>query len=84
MRQSPNGVYIYGNAGNEDRAITDTSRSTSPELNELYGAINEAKPILHGGRWGLATLEVSLAIMQSSNEHREIALQDQVPVPEGY
>jgi phthalate 4,5-cis-dihydrodiol dehydrogenase len=40
------------------------------------------RPLLHGGRWGLATLEVSLAIMQSSAEHRDIEMHHQVAVPD--
>jgi len=31
----------------------------------------------HNGRWGTATLEVVLAIMQSAREHREIRLPHQ-------
>jgi phthalate 4,5-cis-dihydrodiol dehydrogenase len=84
MRQSPKGLYIYSDEGNGEIELNEAPRSSSPELGELLGALNEGRPVLHGGRWGLATLEVSLAIMQSSNEHREIKLERQVPVPEGY
>jgi len=41
------------------------------------------KPVLPSGRWGLATLEVCLAIMQSATEHRDILMQRQVAVPDG-
>jgi phthalate 4,5-cis-dihydrodiol dehydrogenase len=41
------------------------------------------KPVLHSGRWGLATLEVCLAIMQSATEHRDILMQHQVAIPDG-
>jgi phthalate 4,5-cis-dihydrodiol dehydrogenase len=44
----------------------------------MYG-----KPVLHSGRWGLATLEVCLAIMQSAAAHRDIPMQHQVAVPDG-
>ena len=84
MRQSPNGLYVYSDEGNSEIPLEDAARTHSPELEELYQALTASQPILHGGRWGLATLEVSLAIMQSAREHREIFLERQVPVPEGY
>jgi phthalate 4,5-cis-dihydrodiol dehydrogenase len=39
--------------------------------------------VLHSGLWGLATLEVCLAIMQSATVHRDIPMQHQVAVPDG-
>jgi phthalate 4,5-cis-dihydrodiol dehydrogenase len=51
-------------------------------LDELSDAIDRGKPLLHGGRWGLATLEVSIAIMESAREHRDIPMKHQVPVPD--
>jgi phthalate 4,5-cis-dihydrodiol dehydrogenase len=35
--------------------------------------------MLHDGRWGQATIEVCLAILQSSAERREITMARQVP-----
>jgi phthalate 4,5-cis-dihydrodiol dehydrogenase len=35
---------------------------------------------LHDGRWGKATVEVSLAVLESARERREIQLSHQVPV----
>jgi predicted dehydrogenase len=82
MRQSPNGIYVYGDDGTTELPLTETRGAFSPEIAELTGAIQESKPLLHGGRWGLATLEVSLAIMQSSEEGRVIPMERQVPVPD--
>ena len=39
------------------------------------------KPALHDGRWGMATLEVCLAMLDSARENRDIALHHQVPAP---
>ncbi len=83
MRQSPQGIYVYGDEGTREIAVEETKTGFSPELMELYQALTSGKPILHGGRWGMATLEVSLAIMESARERREIFLQRQVPVPGG-
>jgi phthalate 4,5-cis-dihydrodiol dehydrogenase len=49
----------------------------------MLTAIRTGRPPLHDGRWGKATLEVALAILQSSREGREIELQHQVAVPAG-
>jgi phthalate 4,5-cis-dihydrodiol dehydrogenase len=82
MRQSPDGIYVYGDEGTTEISLTETRRSHSPELDELSDAIDRGKPLLHGGRWGLATLEVSIAIMESAREHRDIPMKHQVPVPD--
>ena len=83
MRQSPAGIYTYGDAGTTEVPLTETRGAYAPELDELYDALVDGKPVLHGGRWGLATLEVCLAIMQSATAHRDILVQHQVTVPDG-
>ena len=40
------------------------------ELMELYNAVVLDKPIRHTGPWGMATLEVCLALMQSAKERK--------------
>jgi phthalate 4,5-cis-dihydrodiol dehydrogenase len=62
----------------------DDRRRQSPELIELSDVLARGRPILQDGRWGLVTLQVCLAIMQSANEHREITLRHQVAVPAGF
>ena len=49
------------------------------EINELYEAVVNDRPVSHDGRWGEATLEVCLAIIQSAAERREVILEHQVP-----
>jgi phthalate 4,5-cis-dihydrodiol dehydrogenase len=73
MRQSPDGVYLY----TRDRcrqipcpAFLDRGEA----LSRLVEAVNEHRPVLTDGRWGKSTLEVLLAILQSSRERREITL----------
>jgi predicted dehydrogenase len=83
MRQSPAGIYMYGDTGTTEVLLTETRGVYAPELDELYDALVDGKPVLHSGRWGLATLEVCLAIMQSATAHRDITMQHQVTVPDG-
>jgi phthalate 4,5-cis-dihydrodiol dehydrogenase len=78
IRQSPRGLFVYTQAGREEVPCPpDAGRSA--ELVELYQAVTLDRPAFPDGRWGKATLEVCLAMLQSSNERREIALAHQVP-----
>jgi phthalate 4,5-cis-dihydrodiol dehydrogenase len=83
IRQSQYGLYVHTDDGTKDVALEGASQSRRGELEELYNAVVRNQPIRHTGRWGMATLEVCLAIMQSSRERREIMLSHQVPAPEG-
>ena len=49
------------------------------ELKSLQAAIDENRAPFLDGRWGKATLEVCLAMLQSSQERREITLSHQIP-----
>ena len=82
VRQSPEGVYVYSTEGTTSVPLTEDRGNSRPELEELYNKVTQNKPILHSGRWGLATMEVCMAIMQSSREHREIQMRYQVPLPD--
>ena len=76
IRQSPQGLFIYSQAGREEiPCAPDAGRSA--ELHELYQSVIEDRPAFPDGRWGKATLEVCLAMLQSSNERREITLAHQ-------
>jgi phthalate 4,5-cis-dihydrodiol dehydrogenase len=56
------------------RAITDKGKV----VDEFYDAVVNDRPVYHDGRWGKATLEVCLAILESARERREIFLSHQV------
>jgi phthalate 4,5-cis-dihydrodiol dehydrogenase len=79
IRQSPEGIYVYGDEGRREIPVERGRATGNQELRELYDAVVFDKPIVHDGPWGMATLEVCLAIMQSGREHREITLTHQCP-----
>ena len=81
LRQSPNGIYVYNDAGLREEPLAAEQGEGDPTLREAYNGIIHGEPIFHDGRWGMATLEVQLAMMQSARERREISLERQVPVP---
>lgn len=82
IRQSQFGLYVYGDDGVKDVPLPEGGASRRAELEELYNSVVLNQPVHHTGRWGMATLEVCLAIMQSARERREIILSHQVPAPE--
>lgn len=86
IRHSAEGLYIYDDDGMRDAPLVgrDEAVGRRAELEELYNGVVLGQPIFHDGRWGMATLEVSLAIQQSARERREITLSHQVPVPPTY
>jgi len=88
LRHSKYGVFMY-----DDNGVTDVDvapdREMGPsqrraELEELYEGVVGGKPVFHDGRWGMATLEACLALMESGKERREIMLKHQVPVAASY
>ena len=82
IRQSPDGLLVYGDEGVEEVSLSQELRGRAAELMDLYNGVVHGKPIFHDGRWGMATLEVCLAIIQSANERREIQMTRQVPMPD--
>jgi phthalate 4,5-cis-dihydrodiol dehydrogenase len=82
LRAAADGVIIYGHDGRTEvpvapsRAFPDKMRV----IDELHDAIFRGMPPLHDGRWGKATVEVSLAVLESARGRREIQLSHQVPV----
>jgi phthalate 4,5-cis-dihydrodiol dehydrogenase len=83
IRQSEHGLFVHSDEGTKDVPLVGGGGpSRRGELEELYNAVVLDKPIRHTGPWGMATLEVCLAIMQSAKERREIILSHQVPAPE--
>lgn len=79
IRQSPHGLWVYDNNGQREVEVEGLHDERMAELYEMYEAIMQDRPVRHDGRWGMATLEVVLAIMQSGRERREIMMSHQSP-----
>ncbi len=77
VRQSPNGLWVYDDDGQREVSVEGLHDARMAELDEMYHALTSGRPVRHDGRWGAATLEVVLAMLQSAREHREITLSHQ-------
>lgn len=82
IRQSPDGLLVYGETEKREVVLPKGVTGRDVMVDELYQAVAHDKPPLHSGRWAKATLEVCLAVLQSSRERREVQLQHQVPTPD--
>ena len=82
MRQTPDGLKIYGETEQREIKLPAGSRGREAEIEELYDAVVKGRPVYHDGRWGAATLEVCLAMLESAHQRKEIYLSHQVASPE--
>jgi phthalate 4,5-cis-dihydrodiol dehydrogenase len=82
IRQSPHGLYVYTGKGREEIVLPDDCNPRSLVLDEFADAILGVAPAVHDGRWGLATLEVCTAVLESSRSGREVELMHQVAAPD--
>jgi hypothetical protein len=92
MRQAKYGVTVDGDEGRREVDVRGVGRhdfdleggATVGALLEMYDAVTSGIPVFHSGAWGRATLEATLAIVQSAHERREIMLERQVAMPAEY
>jgi phthalate 4,5-cis-dihydrodiol dehydrogenase len=80
LRQSPDGIFIYGETEKREVPLKKELRGRAAELMDLYNGVVNGQPVFHDGRWGMATLEVCLAIIESSKQGKEIQMSRQMPV----
>jgi len=83
LRVTPDGVMVYGNDRIEERRLPRPSWPRKEVIDELWSVVREGRAPLHSGAWGLATTEVTLAILASGRSHSVERTRYQVPVPPG-
>jgi len=81
LRPNSKGVMIYDDRERRLEAVPVPPVPRREVIDELYAAVADGVPPVHDGRWGLATMEVCFAILQSAREGREVTLSHQVPTP---
>ncbi len=81
LRALPNGVMIYQNGSKRLDTLPPPTAPRAEVIDELYEAVVNGKTPLHNGDWGMATVEVLLAMLRSAREGRDVALSHQVALP---
>lgn len=82
IRQTPEGLRIYGESELREITLPAGRRGREAEVEELYNGVVHDRPVFHDGHWGAATLEVCLAMIESAEKRHEVFLSHQVPSPE--
>ncbi len=80
LRPLPRGVMIYADDERRLHPLPPPAVPRTEVIDELHDAVVHDRPPLHSGAWGMATVEICLALLQSAQERREIALHHQVAV----
>jgi len=74
LRPLPTGVMIYADGEQRLEPLPAPDAPRAGVIDELYGAVVNGKAPLHDGRWGLATIEACLAILESARTGKEVPL----------
>ena len=74
VRPMPTGVVVYGDDAVRVEALDPPAVPRAEVIDELVRAVRDGAAPMHDGAWGLATLEVCLAMLASARESREVAL----------
>jgi phthalate 4,5-cis-dihydrodiol dehydrogenase len=77
LRPLPQGVLIYGDNDRRIEKLPPPNIPRSEVVDELYASVVFGQRPLHSGEWGLATLEICLAILESSAKGQHVVLQHQ-------
>lgn len=83
MRHAPYGLFLHDDQGKTEFPVEDKGLLGLSEIEELHAAVRNGAPLYRDGVWGMATLEVAMAIMESSATHKEVRLRHQTPTREG-
>jgi phthalate 4,5-cis-dihydrodiol dehydrogenase len=81
LRALPDGIMIYQNGTARLDPVPPPTVPRAEVIDELYGAVVRGEAPCHDGAWGMATLEVVLAILRSAREARDVKLEHQVGLP---
>ena len=80
------GIMVYDNKGHHEIELKPPggwAMNRRAEIQEMYDAVVNGAPVYHTGEWGMATLEATLAVIESSKTGKLIDLKHQVaPVPD--
>ncbi len=77
IRPTPSGIDIYGHTSHSVVPLPNSDIPRREVIDELAGAIREESSPVHTGRWGMATMEVCLAILESARTGKSQVMKHQ-------
>jgi phthalate 4,5-cis-dihydrodiol dehydrogenase len=80
VKLSAGGLLVFGDRGRQEIPMQEAADGIAGRLDTFYTAIVHDKPLPADGCWGKATLEVLLALEESSRIRADVSLNHQVPV----
>jgi phthalate 4,5-cis-dihydrodiol dehydrogenase len=80
VKLSAGGLQVFDDRGRSEIPMREAPDGIAGRLTTLYEAIVRDKALPADGRWGKATLEVLLALEESSRQGGVVHLKHQVPV----
>ena len=83
VRLTPQGLMIYGDQTKEEIVVPPGRDGRFGIVDEIYQALVADRSPEADGRWGMATLEVILAVLDSGSQRKEILLSHQVQIRDG-
>lgn len=78
LRPMADGVMIYADDRRWLEALPAPQVPRAEVVDELHAAVRRNVAPLHSGEWGMATLEVCLAILESAGSGREVSVRARV------
>jgi phthalate 4,5-cis-dihydrodiol dehydrogenase len=81
MRLSPAGILVHGVDGTREIAVPRGAGrpGQGDALDALWQAVRNGQPSIHDARWGRDTVATIIAMLQSSQSRREVALRGCAP-----
>jgi phthalate 4,5-cis-dihydrodiol dehydrogenase len=78
LRPTSRAVLIYADDERHVESLPAPAVPRAEVVDELHAAVRLGRPPLHSGEWGLATLEICLAILRSAELRQEVMLRHQI------
>lgn len=78
LRVTPDGVWVYSDDQRHFCATPLQAVPRSEVIDELWDSVRLGRPPVHGARWGRATTEVCLGVLESARTGSDVAMRFQV------
>lgn len=80
LRLTPEGVHVYGDSRREFLPAPQVRHPRTEVIDAVVCAVRDRQPPAQTGAWGLASLEISLAILWSAQSRTTVTLKHQTSI----